>query len=92
MLASALGFERGELHDRVVAGKDPCQPLFERVGLDRRQKSHPAVVDADHRHLGAEEALESAQHRPVSTEDDGQIRAGEVGVIPLGPVLFGFLL
>ena len=77
-LAAERQLDRRQLDHAVVAAEDTLEVPLERIGRDRRQEADPAEVDAEHRHAGAEEPRERAQHRPVAAEHDRDVRLGVV--------------
>jgi len=66
--------ERRQLDHAVAPGEHALQVAFQPVGCDRGQEADAAVIDADHRHAGAEEARERPQHRAVAAEHDRNVR------------------
>ena len=70
-----LDVDRRERDRPDLARERARDPRLEVVGGDRRQEADAAVVDAEHRDAGAEEARERLQHRPVAAEHDDEIGA-----------------
>ncbi len=66
--------------------KTRSQARLELVRGDRGQEADAAVVDADHRHAGAVEAPERAQHRPVAAEHDRDVRVRPVDELDAAPL------
>ena len=73
-LAADVDAQRREVADPEVAGEHPRDAGFEVVRVLAREEADPAEVDAEHRHAGAEERAQRAEHRPVAAEDDCDVR------------------
>ena len=64
--------------DRLnVADNDRNRAVWAPI-LDRGEKADPPEVDAEHRNVRAEKAVQCAQHRSVAPEDDGDVGVRQV--------------
>src|SRR5207245_8324248 len=65
--------ERRELDDDVFAGEDALEVPLEIIRSDRGKEADAPKVDADDRHVAAEELRERTEHRAVAPERDDDL-------------------
>jgi hypothetical protein len=65
--------ERRKPHHGDVAYERALEARLQLARLHRRQEADAPEVDADHGYVGAEKAVEGAQHRAVPAQRDGEV-------------------